>query len=102
MIRFDVTYSLTLSCQDAITLQPLRPTSSKGSLEKSARKQAAGKSLGKDKDILEVAGEFKEMVTQMAFEKFDFHQWFRYVITIMVLEKKTLDLGVTSILHIGF
>ncbi|CAN0080547.1 unnamed protein product, partial [Scytosiphon promiscuus] len=28
------------------------------------------------KDVLRLAEEFKEMVTQMAFEKFDFHQWF--------------------------
>lgn len=36
-----------------------------------------GKIPRKAKDILELTKEFTEMVTQMAFEKFDFHQWFR-------------------------
>lgn len=37
------------------------------------------KHVGKVKDIFQLAEEFKEMVTQMAFEKSDFHQWFRCV-----------------------
>lgn len=54
----------------------VRPSSSERKAEKSSTK-GASKPIGEIKDILELAGEFKEMVTQMAFEKFDFHQWFR-------------------------
>lgn len=36
-----------------------------------------GKTPREVKDMLELTKEFAEMVTQMAFEKFDFHQWFR-------------------------
>lgn len=56
----------------------VRPSSSGRKAEKSSAK-GGPKQIGEIKDILELAGEFKEMVTQMAFEKFDFHQWFRCV-----------------------
>ena len=36
------------------------------------------KPKGETRDILDLAGEFNKMVTRIAFEKFDFHQWFRY------------------------
>lgn len=55
-----------------------RPSSPERKAEKTSTK-GAPKIIGEVKDILELAGEFKEMVTQIAFEKFDFHQWFRYV-----------------------
>lgn len=54
----------------------VRPSSSERKTEKSSAK-GAQKPVGEIKDILELVTEFKEMVTQMAFEKFDFHQWFR-------------------------
>lgn len=47
--------------------------------DRKSEKKGGAKPIGEIKDIFKLAGEFKEMVTQMAFEKFDFHQWFRYV-----------------------
>ncbi|CAM9950707.1 unnamed protein product, partial [Ectocarpus sp. 12 AP-2014] len=44
--------------------------------DRKPEKRGGAKPIGEIKDILKLAGEFKEMVTQMAFEKFDFHQWF--------------------------
>eukprot|EP00903_Cladosiphon_okamuranus_P016096 g14858.t1 len=52
-----------------------RPSSSERDGDKSSAKRAP-KHIGEIKDILELATEFNAMVTQMAFEKFDFHQWF--------------------------
>lgn len=34
------------------------------------------------KDPAALAQEFQQLVTQMAFEKFDFHQWFRFSSTM--------------------
>lgn len=53
-----------------------RPRSAAGKVPKSAEKETA-RVAAETKDILNIAKEFKEMVTQMAFEKYDFHQWFR-------------------------
>ncbi|CAM9091877.1 unnamed protein product [Ectocarpus fasciculatus] len=44
--------------------------------DRKSEKKGGAKPIGEIKDIFKLAGEFKEMVTQMAFEKFDFHQWF--------------------------
>ncbi|CAM9405657.1 unnamed protein product [Ectocarpus sp. 4 AP-2014] len=44
--------------------------------DRKPEKKGGAKPIGEIKDILKLAGEFNEMVTQMAFEKFDFHQWF--------------------------
>lgn len=55
-----------------------RPSSPERKTDKNSTK-GAPKPVAGVKDILAIAGEFKDMVTQMAFEKFDFHQWFRYV-----------------------
>ena len=47
---------------------------------KSDKTSAKGteKPKGETRDIFDLAREFNKLVTQMAFEKFDFHQWFRY------------------------
>ena len=68
-----------LRWQDPTKEEPIvRPSSSERKAEKPSAK-GAQKPTGEIKDILELVMEFKEIVTQMAFEKFDFHQWFRYV-----------------------
>ena len=47
------------------------------------QEKTAGGMVGREKaplemkDIVKLTLEFTEIITQMAFEKFDFHQWFR-------------------------
>lgn len=55
----------------------VRPASPERNGDRSPGKGGV-KPTGEAKNILEIAEEFKEIVTQMAFEKFDFHQWFRF------------------------
>ena len=82
--QHDVCRSTPWQTQNSISQDPtkaeaiVRPSSSGRKADKSSAK-GGSKYIGDIKDILELAGEFKEMVTQMAFEKFDFHQWFRCV-----------------------
>lgn len=69
-----------------------RPSSPKRKSVGKSDSKAPGKDTEKPKvetrDIVDLAAEFNRMVNQMAFEKFDFHQWFRYASAEMVVEMK--------------
>ncbi|CAM9454807.1 unnamed protein product, partial [Pylaiella littoralis] len=70
-----------------------RPSSPERKVEKTSTK-GASHPTGEVKDILELAGEFKDMVTQMAFEKFDFHQWFSTAEVVTIPRKdKGIDVA---------
>eukprot|EP00752_Nemacystus_decipiens_P011329 g10067.t1 len=65
----------------------VRPSSSERKGEKTPAK-GARTLTGEIKGILELVTEFKEMVTQMAFEKFDFHQWFSTAEVVTIPRKE--------------
>lgn len=72
-------YATRLPVQDPDAKNMMDRPSSSGRKPQKAAAKANPKVVGEVKDILHLAEEFKEIVSQMAFEKFDFHQWFRYV-----------------------
>lgn len=70
---------MILQIQDPNNAKERTPSSSdETSVDKTSdASDIAATSVGKTRDILEITEEFKRIVTQMASEKFDFHQWFR-------------------------
>ena len=76
MIRY---FILAMQDSKKDTHKATRPGISTEILDEApATSETTAESVGEIIDILEIEKGFKEIVTQMAFEKFDFHQWFRY------------------------